>query len=211
MGTASSRTYAGQDAAARAADRRARLVAAGLDLLGTGGPQAASVRKVCEAARLTPRYFYESFPDLDALTVAVFDAVVAELIERGQAALAAAPADPRGRVRAALGSVIDLVGDDPRKGRVVLTVPLASPALSRRRLTAARRIADLVADRSRDGFGAAVTARQRDLVARFLVGGVAETISAWLQDPDSSSRERLLDDCTELFLAVSATARRLAP
>ncbi|WP_168212215.1 TetR/AcrR family transcriptional regulator [Actinomadura rubteroloni] len=199
------RTYGGVGAADREAERRARLLAAGLDLLGTGGLQAATVRKVCEAARLTPRYFYESFPDIDALTGAVFDAVVDEMVARGHAALAAAPADPRGRVRAALGSVIALLGDDPRKGRVVLALALASPPLAARRLAAGRRIAGLVGER----LGAGVTARQREFAARFLVGAFAETLTAWLDDP--APDDALLDDCTELFLAVAAAARGLTP
>ena len=39
------------------------------------------MRAVCQGARLNPRYFYESFDDLDALVVAVYDRVVDELAD----------------------------------------------------------------------------------------------------------------------------------
>src|SRR5918999_5057985 len=53
----SARVYAGMAAEERRARRRARLLEAGLELLGTKGAQATSVTAVCRLARLTPRYF----------------------------------------------------------------------------------------------------------------------------------------------------------
>jgi AcrR family transcriptional regulator len=49
---------------------------AAFQLLGTEGWSGTSVRAVCQGARLNPRYFYESFDDLDALVIAVYDRVV---------------------------------------------------------------------------------------------------------------------------------------
>src|SRR5690606_34519492 len=63
----------------RRAERRALLVQAAFELLGTEGWQATTVRAVCQRAALNPRYFYESFHDLDELLVAVYDAVLDEL------------------------------------------------------------------------------------------------------------------------------------
>jgi AcrR family transcriptional regulator len=61
---------------ARKAERRTLLLDATFDLLGTEGAEATTVRAVCLKARLNPRYFYESFDDLDTLVVAVYDRVV---------------------------------------------------------------------------------------------------------------------------------------
>src|SRR5258705_353216 len=66
VAAAPARRYAGASADERRDERRARLLAAGLDALGTDGHRATTVRGVCARARLTPRYFYESFDDLDA-------------------------------------------------------------------------------------------------------------------------------------------------
>ncbi len=71
--------WAGVPAADRVAERRSLLLATALQLLGTDGFSATSVRAICQSARLNPRYFYESFDDLDDLVVALYDQLVAEL------------------------------------------------------------------------------------------------------------------------------------
>jgi len=48
--------------------------------LGTSGTGDVSVRGVCAEAGLGPRYFYEQFPDRDALLLAVADQVRDELL-----------------------------------------------------------------------------------------------------------------------------------
>ncbi|HET9877585.1 MAG TPA: TetR/AcrR family transcriptional regulator, partial [Mycobacterium sp.] len=77
--TSSVRPYAGVDAADRLAARRARLLEAGLGLLGADRPQRTelTVRGICREAGLTARYFYESFADKDEFVSAVFDWVIA--------------------------------------------------------------------------------------------------------------------------------------
>lgn len=67
------RSYGGLSAEQRQAVRRARLLDAGLELLGTAGWTATTMTAVCREAGLTERYFYESFADRDALAEAVFD------------------------------------------------------------------------------------------------------------------------------------------
>ncbi|NHA01109.1 hypothetical protein G5V59_17810 [Nocardioides sp. W3-2-3] len=57
---ADARRYGGQDAAQRVAERRARLLAAGLAVMGERGVAGATVRGVAEASGLAARYFYES-------------------------------------------------------------------------------------------------------------------------------------------------------
>ncbi|WP_370945004.1 TetR/AcrR family transcriptional regulator [Amycolatopsis sp. cg5] len=203
------RVYGGMDAAGRTAERRAKLCAAGLELLGTDGLQATTVRKVCERSGVAARYFYESFADLDAFILVVFDEIIAELIESGIQALEMAPKDMRAQLRAALGCAIGIVADDPRKGHVVLTVAMGSPVLARRRLETSELIAKLVAEQVRAHTGAAPGERQLTLVARFLVGGFAEALTAWLRDPAQSARDQLLDDCTELFLATTSALGKL--
>src|SRR3712207_5142982 len=76
---AAERMYAGLTTAQRRSERRARLLDAAVDVLGTQGLEAATVTAVCRRARLIPRYFYESFSDRDELLVAVFDSIMDEV------------------------------------------------------------------------------------------------------------------------------------
>ena len=108
-----SRTYAGTAAVQRSAERRERLLDAGAQLLGAEGLDATTVRAVCKAAHLTPRYFYESFADRDALLLAVYDRAAAEAATRILAAVAVAPADAHEKSAAAIAALVDQIAHLP--------------------------------------------------------------------------------------------------
>ncbi len=203
--------YGGVSAEERRSGRRAQLVAAALDLLGGEGWQVTTVRAVCARARLSPRYFYESFPDLDALVLAVFDEVAGEAASTVLAAVSAAPADARAKARAAIGAFVGIVSEDPRKARVLFVEALGSEALARRRYATLRMFATMVAAQGRDFYG--LEHADDALVqttALTLAGGLAETLLAWQDGTLSVEREQLVEDCTELFVATGEAAVRLA-
>lgn len=200
--------YGGRSGDERRAERRARLIAAGLELLGTVGLAGTTLRKVCEAAGLPSRYFYENFADVDALSVAVFDSLLEDLVLAGFAAVAQAPTELPGQVHAALRCAIDYVADDPRKGRVALSLALASPPLAERRSHAIELIAGIIADLGSDYESPNVERAQLLTTTRFFVGGFSEVLAVWMDDPCTATRDELADNCTRLFLAVSAPVLR---
>src|SRR5690242_16652915 len=75
------RDYGGISAADRRAERRRKLISAGRRLWGEAGVAEVTVRGVCAAAGLIPRYFYEQFPNREALLFAVSDDVRDELLD----------------------------------------------------------------------------------------------------------------------------------
>jgi AcrR family transcriptional regulator len=204
--TEGARRYGGRDAAERTAERRARLVAAGLDLMGKRGAAAITVRGVAEASGLAARYFYESFEGIEDLQVAVFDAIAAEAADRAIAALASAADDPAARIRAVLAEMVDLFLEDPRKGRIVLTDSVASPVLGPRVLLESSRFAGMVAATASSGDPAAAADDlpvELRLTAQFLIGGVAHAIGAVLRGDVVAERDRLVDVLVAQFLAVT--------
>ena len=195
----------------RAAERRALLLDAALDLLGTEGWGGTTVRAVCQAARLNPRYFYESFADLDALVVALYDRLVAELGLEVMTAITEAGDDPRAQTRAAIGAIVSFVDDDRRRGRVLYVEALGNEALNRRRLETAHALVAGVEQHAADRYGAPPPGEQIGRVAAsILVGGTGELIVAWLDGRIPMPRQQLVDDATELFLAMGEAAARLA-
>src|SRR6185295_13531701 len=64
------RDYDGKTAAERIAERRERLIDAGVELFGERGYAATSIRSVLQQSGLRDRYFGESFADLDSLLAA---------------------------------------------------------------------------------------------------------------------------------------------
>ena len=203
--------YGGVDASARIAARRARLIEAALQLLGSDGWPATTVRGICGEAKLTPRYFYESFADLNAILLAVFDEIAADGAAAVLRAVTAAPENARAKSRAAIGAFIDLLADDPRKARVLFIEAMGTEALARRRFETVRMFARLVAEQARSFYGVVEGADPLvELTALMLAGGLAEALLAWLDGSLEISREQLIEDCTDLFVATGEAAVALA-
>jgi AcrR family transcriptional regulator len=198
-----SRLYRGVAQEDRVAARRDALVEAGLDCLHADGLSGASVRSICARARLTPRYFYENFADLDELLVAVVDAVAAEVASSAIAAVATAPPDLPAQVRALVNAGYGVVADDARKATALLVVAAGHGPLVDRRQQIVLDYADLAlahlpaleASSRADRHAARAT-------ALFLMGGSAELIGAVLSDTLRLSREHVVNLLTTSWVAV---------
>lgn len=207
-GVSGARHYGGMSGADRVADRRRRFIAAGLELMGTKGIPATTLRGVAEQAGLAARYFAESFPTIEDLHIAVFDEIVAELEERGLAAIADTDGGPRARSRAALGALADLLLTDARKGRVVLIESGSSPVLGPRRLAEAQRFAGIVAGLNESG--SELRPLDLRLAAQFVIGGVGETLTAVLVGAITVDRDDLIDMLNDLLFAALRGVRTTA-
>ncbi len=207
-GVSGARHYGGMSGADRVADRRRRFIAAGLELMGTKGIPATTLRGVAEQAGLAARYFAESFPTIEDLHIAVFDEIVAELEERGLAAIADTDGGPRARSRAALGALADLLLTDARKGRVVLIESGSSPVLGPRRLAEAQRFAGIVAGLNESG--SELRPLDLQLAAQFVIGGVGETLTAVLVGAITVDRDDLIDMLNDLLFAALRGVRTTA-
>lgn len=126
------RPHRGVSAVERTAARRARLLDATRALIAEQGSTGLSVDGVCARAELTKRYFYESFPGLDALLVAVFDEATAALRTALATALADAPPEFEDRIRIVVRSVLGALGADRGWSRLWAESP-AHPQLRVRR------------------------------------------------------------------------------
>ena len=196
--TTGARPYRGVEAADRLATRRAKLLGAGLDLLGADPQDAAelTVRGICRRAGLAARYFYESFADKDEFVAAVFDWVIADLAATTQAAVAAAP--PEEQTRAGMANVVRTIGGDPRVGRLLFSVQLANAVLVRKRVESNTLFAML----SRRHAENALRVPENDRIkaaAHFVVGGVGQTISAWLAGAVRLDPDQLIDQLGSLL------------
>ena len=206
---ATTRPYGGVSASDRRADRRARLVEAGLELLGERGWTGTTVRGVCAEAGLSERYFYESFADREALLTAIFDRVAAEAASAVVAAVEAAPHDAEAKARAAVDAFVRLLADDPRRARAMLVESVGNESLKRRRRESVSAFAALIGERARDFYGAdAIEPLDAELTALALVGGLAELVVRWLDGSLDVSRERLVDHCAQLFVAAAHVSSR---
>lgn len=114
------RRYGGVSPEDRQQLRREKLIQAGIDVFGAQGYHATTVRDICTAAKLTERYFYESFKSMAELFAAVYSVLIQRLKQRALDALAAAPLDPSAMAEVALRAFYDYIREEPRLARICL-------------------------------------------------------------------------------------------
>ncbi|MEZ5132027.1 MAG: TetR/AcrR family transcriptional regulator [Mycobacterium sp.] len=198
------RPYGGVDAADRLARRRRRLLEAGLELLGVDiDPAEVTVRGICQEAGLATRYFYESFSDKDQFIAAVFDWVIAEMAATTQAAVAAAPAERQ--TRDGMANIVRTIGADPRVGRLMFGAQVSNTTVIRKRresealfvMLAGQHVQTLTRRPGNERIKA---------FAYFVVGGVTQTISAWLAGDITLSPDELVDQLSAIVDAFGESS-----
>jgi AcrR family transcriptional regulator len=183
------RPYRGIDASERLAQRRSRFVDAGLDLLSTP-PGEPTVRAICAKARVAVRYFYECFTDKDDFAAAVYDGVIAGLTATTQAAVTTAPRQEQGR--SGMANIVHTIARDPRVGRLLFSVQLSNEVVTRKRTESTAFFAALLGQYAGEALHLPEGYR-RQAGTHFAVGGVGQTISAWLNDEIDCTPDELVD------------------
>jgi AcrR family transcriptional regulator len=201
------RTYRGVTPAQRQAERRERLLAAGLELFGTVGYASTSVRAISAAAGLNSRYFYESFSSREDLLYSVYQTIIDDIFAQAMAA-AAGKQSVDAQARAALEAAWTAVTTDRRKARIVaLEVVGVSERLERLRRRNRHALAKLTADNALTLAGPGIQLRLDPvLTARFLIGGVVEILLDWINGDIDAPPAELLEHFTALFTAAAAAA-----
>ena len=193
------RPYRGVEAADRLAQRRRQLLEAGLHLLGTDGAEV-TVRAVCRSAGLAARYFYESFTDKNDFIGAVYDWVITEIAASTQTAVAAVPLAEQ--TAAGMSNIVRLIDKDPRIGRLLFSTKVSNEVLARKRVESVAFFAALLGQHAGD----ALHLQDNDYLRAtsfFAVGGVTQTISAWLSGEVSLTPEQLINQLRSMLDAVA--------
>jgi AcrR family transcriptional regulator len=114
------RAYAGVSAADRTDARRLVFLQTGLELIGTVGYRAMTVRLLCKTAGLNDRYFYQLFEGTEALLCAVYQTQMDTLVHDLMATLAQHKGSLDDRIHTGL-TVFFTRMRDTRVARVTLT------------------------------------------------------------------------------------------
>lgn len=198
------RNFRGLSLEQRQRERRARLLEAGLQVYGTQGFFSVTVRDVCAEAKLTERYFYESFKNSEQL----FKAIYMQLIERQQQAVMSAVMQASGQqheqmIRAGLSVFLRGLQEDPRMARIlfidaVLVGELHGTAI----IEAVSRF-----DRMIQGFMLLMLPHthqhrvQLSLVSTGLNGYVTHIVIRWVMGGFKESFEEVLNACQVVYTA----------
>ena len=201
------RRYRGITAAERRAQRRARLLEAGLEVFGTEGYAGSSIRSLSAAASMNSRYFYESFTSREDLLYHVYLDIVSGIATQAAEALADEPTI-EGQARSALRAGWVALTDDPRKARIVaLEVVGVSDRLEQLRRDTRHALADITVTRALAVASDDIQLRLDPvLTSRFLIGGVVEVLIEWIHGDVDASVDELIEHFTRLFTAAAYAA-----
>jgi AcrR family transcriptional regulator len=200
------RTYRGIAPAQRRAERRERLLAAGLELFGTIGYARTSVRAVSAAASLNSRYFYESFGSREDLLYSVYQRIVGDIFTRASEAVAQQDTIEE-KARAGLRAGWTAVTEDRRKARIVaLEVVGVSERIERLRRETRRALAQLTAEQALSLADGVQLRLNPVLTARALMGGVVEVLLDWINGDLDASTDEVVEHFTVLFTAAAYAA-----
>lgn len=191
------RVYGGRSAEGRNAERRERLMAAGLEAFGTNGFQSTTIEQLCTAANVATRSFYEIFASREALLIALHDEINGRALDAIVDVLGAVDRDDLGaRAVAAFTAYLEVITTDPRWVRITLRETVgASPATYAARRAALGRFATFLhAELDRLADAGAIPKRDHALTAVAVVGGLTALVESLLppdEQPRALSRARV--------------------
>lgn len=203
------RIYGGENLEERRTRRRQQFLDAGLQVFGTLGYRAATVRILCKQAELTDRYFYESFDTTEDLLMGVYLQQCEALEKCVIAALTRTDggSDFMTAIEAGLDAVFAHVSDS-RVARVIwIEVMGVSPRV------------DKMYNDTMDGFGNLVmaVARQRfqdlgtedqdeiRMVGLALAGAVSQCVLHWLLGGYRESKATMVSATSRVFRGLMST------
>lgn len=203
------RIYGGENLEERRTRRRQQFLDAGLQVFGTLGYRAATVRTLCKQAELTDRYFYESFDTTEDLLMGVYRREVQALEQCVVQALASV--GEGGEFLSAIEAGLDAVFSHVSDARVARVIWIEVMGISPR--------VDKMYNDTMDGFGALVmaVARQRyqnlgtedpdeiRMVGLALAGAVSQCVLHWLLGGYRESKASMVSATSRVFRGLMAT------
>ena len=210
--TGTKRGYGGRDAEQLAQERRQRLMDTALELFGTVGYLPTTVEKLCSAAKVTTRHFYEHFPDREALLIAVFEDILLDSRQRVLAIMLASQTPLEQRFLAGIEAFLAAHLDDPRRARITTQEIMGvSQNAEAHRHAVITGFADLIetvlASLAAEG---RLPVRNYRVLAYGMVGAMHELQIAWLHQAVPQSRAELMAEIRFCLSAMLTGAAQLA-
>lgn len=199
------RAYGGRRASDRKAERRERLMQAGLELFGTVGYPSSSIEKLCSRAGVSTRNFYEEFSGREALLIALYGRILEEAaIAIGIALTDAAHESMRPRVERAIRAYVRTMADDPRWARLAYVEVIGvSQAVEQFRMGWRNNYVDLlVGEAERAVERGEAPPRNYRLSSLGLIGAINEMVHQWTIADGGIDQEELVAEIVRVAMAV---------
>ena len=200
----STRQFKGLDLEERQRIRREKLIEAGLQTYGTQGFFSVTIKDICKEAKLTERYFYESFKRSEELFTAVYLQLVNELQKNVVNAVHKALPDREKMIEAGLSMILRTLHDDPRIARILFIDAVLVHELHGQTINESMSLFD----RTIVGFiqlifpDKELSSAQTVLVATGLNGYVVQIAMRWVMGGFKYPMDQVLDACKVGYMGI---------
>jgi AcrR family transcriptional regulator len=201
------RVYSGQSPEQRDDSRRARLREACCELIGTAGYAATSVEKLCSAAKVSTRHFYQLYANKEAAFLDLYEHLIGQSFTAASDALESTTGAPLSeRISAALVAYVGPMVEDLRIARInFVEIVGVSPVVEERRLAFREGVIAMI---EAEGSAAVARGEATDRDFRFaalaLVGAINAIVYDWAQRSDRESHVELEESLTALGVTLLA-------
>lgn len=199
------RQFKGLSLSERKQARREKLIEAGIEAYGTHGFFSVTVKDICLEAKLTERYFYESFKKSEQLFQTIFLKLIDELQQNVMQAIMQASTDSKKMIEAGLTALLLTLKNNPRMARIIyidamLVQELHNQATIHETMMRFDRMIHAFVmlmmpniDRSE---------REISMVATGLNGYVTQIAIRWVMSDYKQPMDEVLSSCSVVFLAL---------
>ncbi|GAB2808610.1 TetR/AcrR family transcriptional regulator [Lentzea nigeriaca] len=199
------RAYAGVSPEQRRAERRARLLQAGLALFTTTGFAATKISELCTEAGVSTRNFYEEFASKEDLLRELHDLINATAFAEVRTALTSLEtADVRTRIATLLNVFVHAVTADPRAPRLNYVEAVGVNAeIEQQHVRWVNTWAEFIESEALRAAAAGVAPRRSyRLTAIALVGAITGLLREWQAHEPPLAVDEIAAEIRELMLAA---------
>jgi AcrR family transcriptional regulator len=203
------RVYAGRSADERRAERRERLLDAGLELFGTAGFHKTTIPMLCSASGVTARHFYEEFDSREALLRTVYDRIATGVFDRVIGALRARDKGAIERIRDSNDAYFRYLTSDPRLARIYTIEAVGMHAdLEQHRRTKREAFVKKLTKATQQLDDRGIDSR---LLSAALAGAAHDLLLEWVLATRRPSIERMVETVTTLWIRTLQLDRDPGP
>lgn len=202
------RQFKGLSLSERKQARREKLIEAGIEAYGTHGFFSVTVKDICMEAKLTERYFYESFKKSEQLFQTIFLKLIDELQQNVMQAIMQASTDSKKMIEAGLTALLMTLKNNPRMARIIyidamLVQELHNQATIHETMSRFDRMIHAFVMLMMPNINK--SEREISMIATGLNGYVTQIAIRWVMSGYKQPMEEVLSSCSAVFLALLDT------
>tara|TARA_R110001592_G_scaffold175466_5_gene414706 strand:- start:26110 stop:26829 length:720 start_codon:yes stop_codon:yes gene_type:complete len=204
--SAVTRKYGGLSLEERKKQRRSRFLAAGLYVFGTMGYRQASVRRLCQEAKLTDRYFYEACGNLETLLVDVYQQCMTNLSKKILHAISSeygTSKNPESAIIAGLEVFFKELENHQVARVCMIELEGLNPEVTQLYNHYIEGFAEILRQLANQAFPEmTMPLSEQKIIALSLVGAMRQAATSWLANNYASDRSELVSATSKLFLGM---------